>query len=672
VTTFTSDTTRSRSACRPAILAALMLGAAPAAMAAQEPDTIRLREIVVTATRAPVARADAPGTITVLTGDDMRERGQRFVIDALRTVPGVSIARSAGPGSLTSLFVRGGESDYVQVLVDGVQVNDPGGALEWAHLRAEDIERIEIVRGPASVLYGSDAVAGVIQIFTRAGGAPTLEAALSSSRGDKRGAPQGGAFDSHAFDGTLSGAAALGAVAIEYGASGSHFRTNGLFERNSDYDNSTLATRLLARHPGADLGITARYTRREYHYPTSGSGAISDINEFATGDTRSFGIDGGVRIRPRVELRAHGAWHDAATGTDDPPDHEQDGSFWSRADQLRRSLDARVNVTLPRAAVLTVGAEREWQEAQTAYESVSDFGTFGDETDESRVNTGAYAQLHAAPLARFAFTLGGRIDDNERFGTAHTGRVAVNFKPSARTRIHAAAGTAFKEPTFFENYATGFTRGNPDLDPERSRSWEAGVEHTVARGAFTFSGTYFDQRFRNLIQYTAAPAPDRPNYQNVGSARAHGLEIGMALARDPLTATASYTYTATRVADAGFGEDPAFSQDRRLLRRPEHQIAVDAIVRLSAASRLLLSARHTGERDDLDFTDPGDWAGTRTMLASYAVVDAALVWTVPVGRGEIDATVGARNLLDADYQEIFNFPTPGRVLHVGLRARLGL
>jgi vitamin B12 transporter len=149
-------------------VAALLIAASAAA--AQQPDTLRLKQIVVTATRLPISIADAPGSVSVLYGDELLAAGIRTVPDALRLVPGVAVAQSGGLGGITSLFMRGGESDYVQVLVDGVQMNLPGGSFNWAHLRTEDIDRIEIVRGPASVLYGSDAVAGVVQIFTRAGG----------------------------------------------------------------------------------------------------------------------------------------------------------------------------------------------------------------------------------------------------------------------------------------------------------------------------------------------------------------------------------------------------------------------------------------------------------------------------------------------------------------------
>jgi vitamin B12 transporter len=209
------------------------IGIMPAGAAGQrpaEPDTFRLTPVVVTATRLPTVLAQVPGTVTVITGEELRQRNIRFVAEALRLVPGVSVVQSAGPGGLTSVFIRGGESDYVQVLIDGVHANDAGGAFNWAHLRADDVDRIEIVRGPASVLYGSDAVTGVVQIFTRAGGTPRIEASAATHRGDRFDSEK--TFATHAFDASLAGATALpafGGVRASYGVNAGRLSSTGIY-----------------------------------------------------------------------------------------------------------------------------------------------------------------------------------------------------------------------------------------------------------------------------------------------------------------------------------------------------------------------------------------------------------------------------------------------------------
>lgn len=659
-------------------ISAAAAAALPVPTAAQErPDTVRLREVVVTATRLETSIADAPGGITVLSGESMRDSGHRFLVDVLRTVPGVAVAQGAGPGALTALFMRGGESNYVQVLVDGIQINDPGGSFDWAHLRTEDIERVEIARGPASVLYGSDAVSGVVQIFTRAGGAPRIEAGMTGARGGKQETGASGSFDTRSFDASLTGRTALrvaGRTTLRYGVSGAHAASTGLFAFNSDYDNTSAAGRLQLEDERGDVALTARLTDHEHHYPTSGSGAVVDRNQAGTGGSRSFGVDAGYRMAAPIELRVVAAFHDTDARTDDPPDDAEVDDFWSTTDQLRRSIDGRINISVHRSSVLTLGAEREWQEAQTAFESVSEFGTFTEETDEARTNTGWYAQLHGTPVRNVSLTIGGRIDDNEKFGTFRTGRAAASWRVIPALRLHASIGTAFKEPTFFENFATGFSRGDPDLEPEQARSTEAGAEYVAFRGGLVLGASWFDQRFRNLIQYTFnTPTPEDPNYYNVGAARARGLELSAAVRIRTLTASASYTHTSTRVTDDGFGEDMTFQDGRRLLRRPAHQANVNASLRLTSAITALLNTHYTGDRDDLDFTDPAQFNGIRTTLDEYAVVDAGVVYSIVRGSGPtVDISAGVRNVFDREYQEIYNFPTPGRVLYLGFRAGVGL
>lgn len=654
------------------LFAALSTQTAAPAAAQEQPDTFRLREIVVTATRLPTDIASAPGAVTVISGAELKARGIRYVADAMRLVPGVAVARTGGPGGLTSVFMRGGEADYVQVLIDGVQANEPGGTFNWAHLRADDIDRIEVVRGPASVLYGSDAVSGVVQIFTRGGGAPRIEVGATGGRGSKTGAGGDGTYRTDAFDAGISGSTrdlARNAV-VRYGLTFAHHLSNGLYEFNSDYDNTAVNAKLGIAMAGADVGVSVRRGTSEFHYPTSGGGTVVDPNQFATSRTVSVGVDAGARILPALELRVLATSHDAASRTDDPADDEQDGTFWSTNDVNRRAVDLRANAYLPRGLVFTVGAAYQRQHGETAYESVSGFGTFGEETDDRRDNTGYYAQLHGPVGDRVALTLGARIDDNETFGTFTTGRAAASFQPVAGTRLRAAIGTAFKEPSFYENFATGFVTGNPDLQPERSFSWEVGAERTVLAGRLTIGATWFDQRFTDMIQYTATPpAQGAPNYHNVAGATARGLELTAAGRVDGVTVDAGWTFTRTRVTDAGFDGDRAFEDGMPLLRRPEHQASLRASGRIVDALRAHGTLLYTGTRDDLDFTDPVEWQGIRTALPAYTTLDLGLEHGIlRSGNGTIDVSFTVRNVFDTRYADIFNFPAPGRVLQLGIRA----
>ena len=542
-----------------------VLLAVPAGAAAQLPqDTFRLGAVVVTAARIPTPIASAPGAVTVISGESMRARGTRFVADALRTAPGVAVAQTAGPGSLTSVFMRGGESDYVLVLVDGVQVNDAGGTYNWAHLRTEDVERIEIVRGPSSVLYGSDAVAGVVHIITRAGGPPRVSASIGGDRGDKHNADA--PFYTRSYDASVAGTArlnVLGRSELRYGATAAHVDADGLFEYNSDYDNTAWTARAQLANSRFDIGLSGQLRDNEFHYPTSGSGALADRNQFAVGDARTFGLEGGVRLTSALDLRVLAANYETDTDTHNPSDAVDAPSSVNETWLSRRSIDARINASLPLRTTLTVGAERESQHGTTRFESVSEFGTFADSSDNERDNTGFYAQLHATPLQRLTLTLGARLDDNSAFGNFTTARAALSWSPIDVLRVRAAVGSAFKEPTFFENFATGFTRGNPDLEPERSRSWEIGGEYIGLDGAVTLGATWFDQRFRDLIQYSFnTPTPETPNYMNVGEARSRGLEVSARALHERGDAHATYTYTGTKTIDQGIRRGPGVPSGR--------------------------------------------------------------------------------------------------------------
>ena len=203
----------------------------PLGVAAQEAsDTVSLPEIVVTATRYPVAPDSVAATVTVLRGEDLRAQGIRFVSDALRQVPGAQVVRGGSYGSTTSLFVRGGESDYVKVLVDGVPVNQPGGSFDFSSLTTDNVERIEVLRGPGSVLYGSDAIAGIVQIVTREGRGP-IEAS---------GTAEGGTFGTAEWQvAALGGQERLG-----WSASVSRLTTDGIYDFNNSYRNTVGSARV--------------------------------------------------------------------------------------------------------------------------------------------------------------------------------------------------------------------------------------------------------------------------------------------------------------------------------------------------------------------------------------------------------------------------------------------
>lgn len=624
----------------------------PMVLAAQQrTDTVTLAPVVVTATRLP-ARADAlPTSVTVISGAQLRADGIRTVAEALRIVPGAAVVTTGPWGGQASLFLRGGESDYVKVLIDGVPQNAPGGSYDFANLTTDNVERIEVVRGPTSVLYGSDAVTGVVQIFTRDGrGAPRAAVAFG-----------GGTYATNAVEVTASGGDDRAGYAIGL----SRFASDGIYRFNNDYRNEVLSGRLrLKPDARTDAAMSVRYGDALYHFPTDGSGDPVSNNQHQLDRGPSVGLELGHAFSDNVEGRVTGTWHRDNTQYAIAPNGPSDTTTFpfSSSDWVTRAgLDGRANLRLSGGHVVTVGGAFEHETMQGTTLNGS----------RSRDDGAAYLQLVTDLERPFSVTLGARLDDNQRFGTYATYRVGLSFRVHGGTRAIASFGTGFKEPNFFENYATGFVRGNPDLQPEHSFTWEAGLEHHIPGTAVTARATYFNQRFRDLIDYNGSGSV-RYNYLNVPGADARGLEIA---AEAPLgravRVTAGYTFLDTRVTKGGAdtGSTALFLTGQPLLRRPWHSATLALSYRLGRRGSMTLTALYTGRRPDVDYR-----TFRRDTLPSYTRVDLAgqLDLLRPQGGAPGLAVVGkVENLFDAPYQEVTNFPARRRNLFLGGELRFG-
>lgn len=625
-------------------------------------DTAALPPIVITATRVPTPRAATTASVTVLTGSQLRAQGLVYLRDALREVAGLTVVQSGSPGGVTSVFVRGGESDYVKVLVDGVPVNEPGGTYDFADLTLDDVARVEIVRGPASVLYGSDAMSGVIQVFTRDGvGAARVEAGAD-----------GGTYGTTDMHALVRG----GTGTLDYALSGSRQRTDGLYAFNSQFRTGTLGGRVrITPDARTRATLSVHYTNGEYHYPTDGAGNVVDHNAYQTNVTTTVGLDLARVLSHRLETHLFLASNAATADVHDAPDGPADtvGFFgyqsWNAL--TRRSADARLVWRPAAGAAVSVGASVEREAERDTALSLSSYGDSRSADTWSRLNGGMYAEAQAV-AGGFAANLGARLDDNQRFGTFGTYRVGVAYRFSSGTRLSGNVGTAFKEPTFLENFGGGgFVIGNPDLKPERAFSLDAGVEQAIAGGRIVVSGTYFHQAFRDLIQYTATPpAAEQSNYFNIAGANADGVEAELTLhPTSTVRVSGGYTYLSTAVTNAGFdsGPDATFVTGERLLRRPTHQTEVTAA--WQALDRLEVTGRfdYVGDRVDRDFAV---FPATRVTLPAYTTLGASADFRLTDARGTVPGlTLTARidNLFDAAYQEAIHYPALGRRIWLGGR-----
>ncbi|MGH7636274.1 MAG: TonB-dependent receptor plug domain-containing protein [Gemmatimonadaceae bacterium] len=656
---------------RPLLLAAFVASA----LGAQEqtPDTARVDPVVVTATRTPLDRSTLPVAVTVITGDELRVRGITRVAEALKTVTSAYVAQAGSQGAQTSLFLRGGESKYVKVLIDGVAANDPGGAFDFASLTTDNVERIEIVRGPASVIHGADAVTGVVHIITRRGAeAPTGELSVRAGMAPRHRTVVGPAAERVTPDAmsTLDLSAALRGAAqtTSYSVALARHQSSGVYEVNNTYQNNVLSGRV-AWSPVAstDVRLSLRYNDYQYNYPTDGGGTVSDANSYRVEDRSLLGLQ--LERRVREGMRAVLALSSSINegGTDDAADDAADGSFVSQDKIRRRGVELRLHALATSAVMLTVGAQMEQQDQRSQLQSQSSFGPFASSFRAARRNIGAYAEGVFTPHARVTATLGARLDDNERFGQFLTGRAGVSTRPSESTRVRATFGNAFREPSFTENYSTGFVTGNPDLEPERTTSWDVGIEQDFFTQRIRVAVTGFSQRFVNMIDYEPTAAACGYSYCNVAEAKADGIETELeGRVAGPWWFGVGATFLETEVLEPGFDNTSGglYKKGESLIRRPERKASANLSYRggtLRASASLLA----VGVRTDRDFRS---FPSTPVTLPSYERIDVGAEYRLPALANAHTITMSVENLTNEYYENVFNFLTPRRTISLGLRS----
>ena len=638
------------------LLAVVLVCSSTAHAQAVPGDTTRVDDLIVTATRSEILRRAVPATVSTITGDELRARGIRFVADWLLEVPGTTVVPTGSYGGVTSLFLRGGESDYTKILIDGVAANLPGGSIDLANLTTDNIERIEVLRGPASVLYGSDAMTGVIQILTRRGGGPGVV------RGTVRVGTQSTTDITTGYE--------RGVGRVRWTGSVSRFGSDGFYGFNNGYTSVVGSARVSAElDPATRAVLTLRYGDHKAHFPTDYAGVPSDSNQFNTERGLTAALEAGRVWSTRVATQVTGSVFRGRFGFGDLPDGAADtlgfGYAAERDSRITRStIDVRTTVDLSRrfwlAGGIEVGRESEEQSSSTT----SNFGggrtTDVNDFDRDRSNRAGYLQVRGDLPREIGLHAGLRFDDNDVFGTFTTWQAGVVVLPSSTLRVHASTGSAFKQPTFSEQFAnTPFEIGNPDLRPEHAFTWEVGIEESLVRGRVTLSATWFDQQFNDLIEYVSA-AENQPTYANLTHASSTGAEIGVRLS--PVSSVQvglSSTWLRTRVAGQG----------DQLLRRPSRNLSASLSWRPRRGTLLATDLVWTGSRDDMDFNV---FPAERVTLPSYSIVNGSVdlplggvgPWHAP---GGLAVTGRVENVFGTSYQTVVGFPGRGRTLLMGLR-----
>jgi vitamin B12 transporter len=625
------------------IVAPLVLPAlATAAGAADDGDGVET--VVITATRLPTPETEVASSITVITADDIAAQQSQSLPDVLKNVPGLNLVQTGGPGGQTSIFMRGTNSNHTKVLVDGIDVSDPSnpsGSFDFGQFLTQDIERIEVLRGPQSGLYGSDAIGGVINIITKSGSGP---AELTAN-------VQGGSFDTFNQAVGISGSDGQ----FHYAADLDHLHTGATpvtpldlllpgEPRNNDYyDNMTGSTKLgfdVTDH--FDLGLVARYTDTHLRFtgddpdlfpspPEALQSAYNTRQFYARATEHSVMLDGAFEQTLGV-AESHIDSSEFTPPADGPPT----GYGGERVKADWQGI-AKFNST----ETLIFGAEHERDEIREPI--------LADTTIDS-----GYAELQSGFGDSFFDTLSLRYDDNDRFGSKVTYRVApVYLIKDTGTKLKASVGTGFNPPTLeemFESFPAFDFYANPNLRPETSTGYDVGFEQAVLDARLNFGLTYFRNNIRNLIDDNA----DFTSYVNVGRAMTQGLESFVAY--QPIQAlTLRLDYTYTEAIDEILHEE--------LLRRPKHKATLNgnwrATQRLSFnATVLAVSSWIDGNRD---FSIP------RLTAPGYTTVNLATNFDIT---RKLSVFARIDNLFDRHYQNPVGYLQPSLGVFAGLEVKL--
>ena len=652
-----------------------VIAANPASADSEKEESVPIMdETLVTATRTETPVKELGVSTTVVTEKEIKERQAVDVLDVLRTVPGFNISRNGGRGGITALYPRGGEDNFTKVLIDGVSVNLGGGAYDFGSLLTENFERIEIVRGPQSALYGSDAIGGVINFITKPGeGKPSLQASTSNGtylKGDKN-------YVGEQTVGFTGGNEWIGA-SLAYARADD----NGYLDVNQDYWNNTFSGRVdVFPLDNLDVTFTGRYENSKLKFPTEDAGdkySPLDPNQDLKNDDWVGGINVQYQMMKWLEHAVLLGYHKNKQDYNDPEDPTADafGAFYSDTDEKRYSIDYHFNIRYPSTETVrsTFTAGFEYTDEDYDQQTRSIFLGFEskDDLNKSRDNRGWYAQEQLSFFNRLFLTAGARYEDNSEFGNEFVPRASVAYElTKTGTTLRGAAGKGFKAPTFTEQFARGFAIGNPDLNPEKSYSWEVGADQALWKNKLVLGATYFYQKFDDLITFINRPDPE-PDFENIQAAKSQGVEL-MAVCKPGygFTLGGTYTYLDTEVTDDGGvgGPSSPFEEGKELLRRPKNT-ASGYVNWAWKGFQIRFDGLYVGKRDDLDFRT---FPANRVTLDDYFVVDLATSYTFALNDRFIkDFKIFGKvtNLFDEQYEEVFGFSSPDPSFQVGVAFKL--
>ena len=639
------------------VRSSISLAALAAAIPASAEEAAEADSIVVTATRAQVALDEVPSTITILDKAAIDRSQDIGATELLLRTPGVTVSRNGGYGTSTSLRIRGAESDHTVVVIDGVKMNDPasaGGGYNFANLLIGDIDRIEVLRGPQSILWGSQAIGGVINIVT----------ALPQKDME-------GSFDVEAGSrNTVSARAGIGGRTgpLRWRIGGQTFSTDGISAYASSfggvekdgYRNQSLTGRAeLALADNVRLDVRGHYSSARVDFDST------------SGDTRDYGLNeewlgyAGLdfdllqgRFRNRI------AYSQTDTGRDNfNPTRARPQSFESEGKNRRWEYQGSLDVTRGVAAIFGIENERSrFQSRSLAASLATPLPAFATGRAET---TSAYGQISVEPLDGLTINGGVRYDDHDRYGGQTLFAAGGVWRLPTGTVLRASYGEGFKAPTLYQLFSE---YGNVALDPEEAQGWEAGIEQHLFDRRLVIGATWFDRTTTNQIIFNSCPSastnplcrvPGNPAvprsgfYSNVSRGEAHGIEASAALTLGALTLDGNYSRVVAEDRSPGtanFG--------KALPRRPRNTANASVNYALPFGLDIGAALRWSG----VSF----DNAANTTRLDDYMLVDLRAEFKLS---DTVRLFARAENMFDESYMTAFRYGTLGRSIYAGIRGR---
>jgi vitamin B12 transporter len=593
------------------------------------PNEAEVGSVVVSATRFDIPLDQSPSSVSVITSQDIEQKQIQRVSDALREPPGLSVVQTGTAGQLTSVFIRGLRSEHTQVLLDGIPINQGlQGAFNFADLTTDDIDRIEVVRGPQSPIYGPRALAGVIQIFTKEGtGTPNVMLAA-----------EGGSYDTFRewgqSDGKIDG--------FDYSAGASRIDTENARPNNNYRNTAGIAD--AGWSPNDQLRIGSLFT-----YSVSDTGNPNTI--FDPRPIDHFLTERWL-IGPHIDWKPTDWWdhkfifsYDHERQVNDP---NEDGFVGAtRALFERTQIDYQNNLRPASWLTLTSGFYYSRVDAGQERPFVLFGPTFVSDLTEE---VAGFIQTTLTPIENLIFVAGGRFDHFNQFGGVWTYRFAGSYKiEKTNTTLHSSVGTGFSPPSSQDK----IFGNNFGLKPERDLGWDIGIRQELWNGRVSFGPTYFHNDLSNLIGFNGL-------FQtlNLGAAETQGLEAELRAQPIPdLIFTASYTYLD---AEKTSSEDISQLQGARLPRRPRNELYVSGSYLWWKRLRTVVEAKWVNAREELNF------GGPNFDIEDYSFVNIAAEYQVNPHLslfGRID------NLMNEHYSEVFGFPALGRAAYGGVKLR---